>query len=226
MTAAWLVSIVVASVLGSVHCVAMCGPLVALHGGGQSLRLAFAHAGGRLATYSVLGAGAGVVGSAVDLAGRLGNIQRAATLLSGLAIVAWGIQIVRDTSRARTSAGAGTAFGNALVKLRARRPARRAIALGILTGLVPCGWLWAFAITAAGTGRALDGALVMTAFWLGTVPAMIGATAWLGWLRGRVPTVTACALVVLGLGALAVRWHDIGASQVTAPHCHCHGAET
>lgn len=225
MTAAWLAGITLASVLGSVHCLAMCGPLVGLHGGGRSLRLAFTHAAGRLVTYAAFGAGAGAVGSAIDVAGRLGHVQRAATLLSGALIVVWGVKLAYSRPHAQAKPGAN-AFGTALVKLRSRRPARRAVLLGMLTGLVPCGWLWAFVVTAAGTGSIAGGALVMTAFWLGTVPAMVGAAASLGWLRARVPKVTACALVVLGLGALAVRWHDVGRGEVVAPHCHCHGSTT
>ena len=98
----------------------------------------------------------------------------------------------------------------------------------MLTGFLPCGWLWAFVVAAAGTGSALGGALVMAVFWLGTVPAMTGVLALGGpaaiWLRRRMPAVTAIALIVLGLGTLAMRWTDAGAPQVTHPRCHEPGA--
>ena len=71
MTAAVLTGVLVASIVGSVHCIAMCGPLVGLHGGAKTLRLSLVHSLGRLTTYVVLGAVAGLIGSAVDLAGRL-----------------------------------------------------------------------------------------------------------------------------------------------------------
>ncbi len=103
--------------------------------------------------------------------------------------------------------------------------------MGAITGLIPCGWLWAFVITAAGTGSPVSGALVMLAFWLGTVPAMVGLLAFAGpvlaRLRARMPAVTAVALIALGLGTLALRWRDAGTAQVAAPHCHhCHGASS
>jgi sulfite exporter TauE/SafE len=214
------------SLLGSVHCLAMCGPLAGLHGNARSLRLAAAHGAGRLASYAAIGAAAGLVGAAVDVAGALVTVQRAATVIAALALVAVAVRTARPRVRAGVSA---TAFRAGLVRIRARRPAARAWLLGALTGLLPCGWLWAFAITAAGTASPVAGAAVMTAFWLGTVPAMLGVLAVLGpvlaRLRTRVPVVTSCVLVVVGLATLAVRWRDAGVDQVERPHCHCHDGD-
>ncbi len=221
---ALLATIFVTSIAGSLHCVAMCGPLVGLVGE-HSLRFALVHALGRLATYVTLGALAGLVGGAVNLAGSLGSIQHAATILAGVFIVGWGaraIAIARGwwTPRPSTS----TAFSRGLVRLRGKRPAARAALAGLLTGLVPCGWLWAFVVSAAGTGSILTGAAVMAVFWLGTVPAMTGLLAIAGplvdRLRRRMPTVTAVTLIVLGLGTLAMRWNDAGTRGVEHPSCH------
>ncbi|HET9987806.1 MAG TPA: sulfite exporter TauE/SafE family protein [Kofleriaceae bacterium] len=235
MTAALLAGVFATSVLGSVHCVAMCGPLVGLQGGARSLRFAGLHSLGRLATYVTIGALAGFAGSALDLAGRLGNIQRLATLAAGATIVGWGVYALVRATRARTATApaparkqTSTAFGSALVHIRTRSRARRMFALGLITGLLPCGWLWAFAISAAGTGAAPSGALLMAAFWLGTVPAMVGVLGLAGplvaRLRARMPVVTAVALIAVGLATLGLRWHDAGTGQITMPHCHCHGA--
>ena len=216
--------ILATSLVGSVHCVAMCGPLVGMHGGARGLRLALVHALGRLATYTVIGAIAGALGSAIDLAGDLAHVQRAATIVAGAVIVAAGVfsMLRRPVARGPKP----SAFGDALVKIRTTKPARRAWLMGALTGLIPCGWLWAFAITAAGTGGALAGAAVMAVFWLGTVPAMTGVLAFAGpviaRIRARMPIVTAVALIAIGLGTLALRWRDAGATQIAHPHCHCH----
>jgi hypothetical protein len=219
-----LVAIFLASIVGSVHCLAMCGPLVGMTRGGW--RLAIVHALGRLTTYTALGAAAGLVGSGLDLAGDLGAVQRGATLVSGTIIVGWGVYqlaVVRGWIAARAPTP-GTAFASALVQIRSRRAVRRAWLVGVLTGLLPCGWLWAFVITAAGTGDAGHGSLVMIAFWLGTVPAMVGLLAIAGpviaHVRRRLPIITAVTLIALGLGTLAMRWRDAGAAQVSHPHCH------
>jgi sulfite exporter TauE/SafE len=83
-------------------------------------------------------------------------------------------------------------------------------------------------IAAAGTGSVLAGALTMFAFWLGTVPAMVGLLRVTGPLlariRTRMPAITAIALIAVGLGTLALRWRDAGVTQVQTPHCHSHGA--
>jgi sulfite exporter TauE/SafE len=98
----------------------------------------------------------------------------------------------------------------------------------VLTGLLPCGWLWAFVVSAAGTASAWTGASVMTVFWLGTVPAMTGVLTLGGPLIARVrrklPVISACVLIALGVVTLAVRWRDAGAAGVVAPHCHGGGA--
>lgn len=217
------VTVLVSSLAGSLHCVAMCGPLVGMHGGARSLRLAFVHALGRLVTYVALGALAGLFGGAVDLAGDLASVQHVATIAAGVVIVGWGvysIAVARGWVRARTHGGA--LFQHGLVQLRGRRAVTRAALIGVLTGLIPCGWLWAFVVTAAGTGHPASGALVMVAFWLGTVPAMTGVLAIAGpliaRLRARVPVITACVLIALGLVTLASRWETTGAEA----HCHCH----
>lgn len=223
MTFALLAGVVATSVVGSLHCIAMCGPLVGLHGGAKTMRLALMHSLGRLATYVTLGVLGGVVGSAVNLAGRVGNVQRAATILAAALIIVIGIaQLVQ----LRRSASASP-FGSVLVRIRTQRPAARAWLIGTLTGLLPCGWLWAFVIAAAGTGSPVGGGLVMLAFWLGTVPAMVGVLRFAGpviaRVRARMPAVTAAALILIGLGTLALRWRDAGVTQVNHPHCHCHG---
>ncbi len=229
-----LAGVFVTSILGSVHCVAMCGPLVGLQGATRSVRLAAFHSAGRLVTYTVIGALAGLAGNVLDLAGRLGNIQRLATLLASATIIGWGVvALVRATrSRAPTSTArsGSTAFSSALVRIRTRSPARMMWLLGIVTGLLPCGWLWAFALSAAATGSPGFGALVMFVFWLGTVPAMVGVLGMAGPLlariRTRMPLITAFALIAIGLATLGMRWRDAGQGQITKPHCHCQGASS
>ena len=220
-----LSGILVASLLGSLHCVAMCGPLIGLAGSARSVRLALVHALGRLTTYVTLGIAAGFIGRAIDLAGRLAEVQRAATIVAGVVILAWaGYAIAIAAGWRRPEASRATLFRRGLVQLRGRRPTTRAWLIGVLTGFLPCGWLWAFVVSAAGTGSPAIGGVVMAVFWLGTVPAMTGVLAFGGplidRLRTRLPIVTAVALVVVGIGTLSVRWPDAGAHGVGHPSCH------
>ncbi len=219
-----LSGILVASLLGSLHCVAMCGPLIGLAGGARSVRLALVHALGRLTTYVLLGVVAGLVGRAIDLAGRIGDVQRAATIVAGIALLAWAaVAIATAAGWRRPGHMRATLFRRGLTQLRGR-PTTRTWMVGVLTGFLPCGWLWAFVVSAAGTANPAAAAAVMAVFWLGTVPAMTGVLAFGGplidRLRARLPVVTAVALVVIGIGTLSVRWTDAGSSGVARPSCH------
>jgi sulfite exporter TauE/SafE len=226
---ALLAAILVSSLAGSLHCVAMCGPLIGLSGGSRTRRLvlvhAVVHAFGRLTTYAVLGALAGLVGGAVDLAGRLATAQHVASLVAGGVIVFGGVgSIAVALGWIRGWSAEATLWNRGLSQLRGRRAVSRAWLIGVLTGLLPCGWLWAFVVSAAGTASAGAGAAVMAVFWLGTVPAMTGVLAFGGpviaRLRRRLPVISACVLIALGLATLAVRWGDAGAPGVTSPSCH------
>ena len=90
-----------------------------------------------------------------------------------------------------------------------RPPVLRALLIGLLTTLLPCGWLYAFAMTAAGVGHPLGGAGVMAVFWVGTLPMLIavgaGVRALLGPIGARLPALTAIVLVAAGLYTLASR---------------------
>ena len=221
-----LVAVAGTSLLGSLHCVAMCGPLIDLTGGSRSARFALLHSLGRLATYVTLGVGAGAIGRAVDLAGDLAVVQHAAAIIAALVIIVWGGLALATALGWRTarSTSMGNAFTGGLVRIRSRPPAIRAWLTGVLTGLLPCGWLWAFVVAAAGSGSPLEGGLTMAAFWLGTAPAMFGMLTFGGALldriRARIPALTAITLIALGLGTLALRWRDAGTTQVTTPSCH------
>jgi sulfite exporter TauE/SafE len=91
----------------------------------------------------------------------------------------------------------------------ALRPLPRALTMGLLTALLPCGWLYLFALAAAGAGNPLRGMVVMVAFWLGTLPVLvtlgIGVQTLTGTLGRRIPLVTAVLIVLLGVFTLAQR---------------------
>ena len=90
-----LLSVLGASLLGSVHCAAMCGGFVCLYSGTGSARQTGAapHAAynaGRLFSYLLLGALAGSVGHGVDRIGGVAGIGRLAAIIAGALMVVWG----------------------------------------------------------------------------------------------------------------------------------------
>ena len=180
-----LASVLVASLLGSVHCAAMCGGFVAAYAdgaGGERGGRAGAHVAynaARLVTYLALGAVAGALGHALDLAGNAVGLADVAAIVAGALLLASGLVALAPRSslmklRVRPRTGASSLLGRVLVRFRAAPPGVRATLLGLSSALLPCGWLYAFAALAAGTGSALSGALLMATFWLGTVPMLLG----------------------------------------------------
>lgn len=222
-----LLGVFVASLLGSVHCGAMCSAFACL-ANGTAQRGAWYH-GGRLVAYVTLGAIAGALGAQLDRAGLIANVQRTAALVTSVALVVWGVVQLRTALRARRFRGA-TAWGGVLARIVSRTSAwdarARASAIGLTTALLPCGWLWAFIATAMGTGSPQRAALVMVVFWGGTVPMLVavaaGAQRWGPVARVRWPLASASLVLLLGLGELAshLLMPPMTASATTAAHHH------
>ena len=229
---ALLPTVFLASIVGSLHCVGMCGPFVAFYSGSDGsagARRLLSHAaysGGRLVTYVLFGLAAGTVGAALDVAGSLAGFQRVAAVLAGATMILWGVLAllqIRGVRIFKHGSGNGRLarlFRRGFSLVSDKPPVVRASAVGLLSGFLPCGWLWAFVVTAAGTGGALAGAAVMTAFWAGTVPALLavgfGTQLLSVPLRRHVPAVTAVLLVALGIFAILGR----PASVTAAIHKH------
>lgn len=226
-----------ASLLGSLHCAGMCGGFVAFYAGTGDGRAGRSHAAynlGRLAAYAGLGTMAGALGLALDLASAPIGIPRVAAGLAGLLITLWGMRMLLEVSGVRmASLRPPSALSSAVargVAVVARQPATtRALVVGLLTGLLPCGWLYAFVVTAAGTGDPLRGAGLMAVFWAGTLPVMAGlgvaVQAMAGAVRRFVPAACAIAMIVVGLLAVAGRARIVeptpaAHSYAVTPHEH------
>lgn len=218
-------AVFVASLLGSLHCAAMCGGIVALcvgvdgapgttgSGGGASggrrvFRMQAAYSIGRLLTYSALGGVAGAVGAAFDLGGSLLGVSQAAAIGAGALMIMFGLAAFLRISGfkltcARLPRPLNNIFQRAFRAAATRPGGQRAFLIGLLTGFLPCGWLYAFVIAAAGTGSAAMGALTMAVFWSGTLPVMVGLGVGVqkltGSFRKRLPAATALLLVFVGV---------------------------
>ena len=212
--------------LGSAHCVAMCGPLalaLPVRAGGGARSLLVGRLGynlGRALTYTALGAVVGAVGHGLRLAG----LQRALSIAAGVVIL---LHVARRLLRplehrwpalARRLAVSRRAVAHVLparlvqgwaLRLQAamapRLRARDAslVVLGMLNGLLPCG-LVAVALTGAtSTAGVLAGARFMLLFGLGTLPLMLVATLFGGAASARygqrLQRWAPAALVVLAL---------------------------
>jgi len=217
---ALIITVFLASLLGSAHCVGMCGPFALIAGMSSpddkrtSLWPTAAYNLGRLLTYIVVGIIFGGLGLAINHGTSLAGFQRGATFMAGMLMIVVGtIAMLRQFGWGIRLPGLTVPLHRALLKIfrtSARmRPIHRATLIGMMTTLMPCGWLYAFAITAAGTGSPFAGAATMAVFWLGTLPLLAAFAAGVHRLsdsfRARVPLVMASLIVVVGLFTLFFR---------------------
>ncbi len=212
-------TVFIASLLGSLHCVGMCGPFALLAGADSERRKsailpAVAYNGGRLITYTIVGFIFGSLGFALNSGTSFNDWQQTATYVAGGLMIAVGLVALARLWGFRIQLpGAFAPFQsilkNGFAKAKAMPPLRRAFVIGALTTLMPCGWLYTFAITAAGTGSPLWGSVVMIVFWTGNVPIM--SALMLGFdrigksIQKHVPVVMAALVIGIGVFTIAYR---------------------
>jgi len=165
-----------AGLVGSVHCLGMCGGFaIAAGSAGNFKRAVKQQAGyhaGKTTTYALLGA---VAGTAGGLFSTLMSSQQILALLAGGLLVVFGLGLL-GWLPILDRLVRGVSFAPLIRLLRSFLPpssTRTAFGLGLFNGLLPCGLVYAVVIAAAGTGSALRGALFMSVFGLGTVPALL-----------------------------------------------------
>lgn len=159
----------------------MCGPFAlfaaTVNGRVRFSRLSAYHVG-RLVTYIVAGVAVGITGRAVDASGHAIGLSAGAAKVAGVLLILLAISRLWPR-RASTEISPGL-IARTIAKARpaiGRLPsAVQPAAIGAVTVMLPCGWLYAFAIVAAGSGGIVPAVLVMTAFWVGTLPWLSGLT--------------------------------------------------
>jgi sulfite exporter TauE/SafE len=183
----------VAGMAGSGHCLAMCGGIAgalavraqataATPGAlGSRLSLALAYNVARIVSYAVAGGVAGLLGHALLRTLDVAPLALALRVLAGLVMVAAAGRLLFGWRLLDPLEAAGAALWRKTMPWASPRGARRgglrgAVALGLAWGWLPCGLTYSMLLLAATTANVTTGALVMAAFGLGTLPAMVSAT--------------------------------------------------
>jgi sulfite exporter TauE/SafE len=210
-----LTSAAVAGLLGGVHCAAMCGGIVsvACSAGGSRLpwSRALAYNLGRIASYALAGALAGAVGQAA-LAWRGEVMLRQGLMLAaGASLLLLALFLAGWSPLVRAIEGAGGVLWRRVQPYTRHvlpvTDLRRALGLGLLWGWLPCGMVYAVLLTASASGSAADGALVMTAFGLGTLPNLLAIAAFAQRAQAcarRTAVRYAAAAIIAGFGVHGV----------------------
>jgi len=178
---------------GAGHCAGMCGGIAgalahAIPAGQRTAAMTLSFSVGRIGMYALLGALVG--GIAMLLSPQdAGIAMLVSRLLTGLVMLAIGLYLLRLVLWLQVLEVAGSHLWRRLAPLARRllpvTSPGRALAIGALWGLLPCGLVYGALLYAATAGSTLAGAATMLAFGVGTLPAVLGMGFAAQWLAGN-----------------------------------------
>jgi uncharacterized protein len=214
----YLVFLITGFTVGFGHCVGMCGPIVvslSLNLKGRSVLLPhLLYNAGRIITYAILGGLAGMLGSFTILTSSILSLQKGVLIFAGVLVLLMGLAMGGWISFGRIfgdgDSGTGV-FSKGFHRLSAAKSPLVYLPLGLLLGLLPCGPVYTALIASARAGMAAhsalqgfwSGAVLMLAFGMGTIPAVlvVGKLAGLGWIksRQRIYKISSVLMVLIGI---------------------------
>jgi sulfite exporter TauE/SafE len=216
------------------HCIGMCGGIVMAYSNikidphSSKISKSFAHSLyslGRVTTYTVLGALFGYLGGVVVFSNNANGIL---LIVAGVAMILAGLSLMgkmKSLSIGGKSLSDTNFYKTSFTKIMNSKSNMSFYLLGMLNGLLPCGFVYFFAITAASTASPLYGALVMFIFGLSTIPAMSG----LGTLsslnlatnfRNMLVSLASIAVLFYGVFTIYSGYEYISNPEKTLRDCH------
>jgi uncharacterized protein len=187
------------------HCVGMCGPLAAAFSLSQTQTAAptwrqrlYFHGlltVGRVISYALVGAGIGALGSILVAGGQLAGVgsdlRRGLAIVTGSLLIWMGLIQINPHLLPRipilhpVAGKLHQRFNSAIMALSLQKHQWTPALLGMVWGLIPCGFLYAAQIKAAESGSLWRGAATMVAFGLGTAPSMLGVGISITWMSAE-----------------------------------------
>jgi sulfite exporter TauE/SafE len=221
MSAMLILSALLMGLLGSTHCVVMCGGVVAMTcsalplarraGILAHLPYVLAYNAGRITSYALAGALAGALGA---LAGSFDAVSQAMLGLrfaAGFLMIAVGFYLAGWGGALRWMERVGEPAWRRIAPLARKlvpvRTPGQALALGLVWGWMPCGLVYAAVAASLTSGSLLGGAATMAAFGLGTLPmlvAMGSAAALMTRVARSRGMRTAAAVIVVTFGVVQI----------------------
>lgn len=204
-----LISIATIAFLGAFgHCIGMCGGIVIAYSSRKvdekwsNMMQGFAHlvySFGRITTYVMLGVIFGAIGGVAQFNGYT---TAALTIVAGLFMILAGLSLLGKLeflTKLEHSFSGSKWYQDTFRHVLQSKSLYSFYILGLLNGLLPCGLVYFFAVTAASTGSPLWGALVMLIFGLSTIPALFS----LGFFT-QLLTKSALRKVMMNLASIIV----------------------
>jgi sulfite exporter TauE/SafE len=204
-----LLTVITIAFLGSFgHCIGMCGGIVVAYSTikiepkSSKVSQGVAHllySLGRVVTYSLLGAIFGYLGGVVTFSNTANGVL---LIFAGVVMVLAGLSLmgkIKFLTLIEHSFSSSDTYKKAFRTILNSKSNLSFFLLGMLNGLLPCGFVYFFAITAASTADPMYGALVMAVFGLSTIPAMFT----LGFLT-TLTSATSFRNMMISLASIAV----------------------
>lgn len=214
-----LISAFVVGLLGGVHCAGMCGGIVGALSfgikGGRNLPILLAYNLGRIGSYTLAGALMGALGFYFSGLLPVQTAQHVLLSLAGVFLILMGLYLAGWWNALSRLEQAGGLLWRRIEPLGRRllpvRSVPQALMLGALWGWLPCGLVYSALVWTVSAGGALEGAMLMAAFGLGTLPNLLlmGVAAHQLSRFVRNPTVRAVAgslVIAFGLSLLYDAW--------------------
>ncbi|MEW5726389.1 MAG: sulfite exporter TauE/SafE family protein [Pseudomonadota bacterium] len=208
-----------AGLLASGHCLGMCGSLVSaffvrMGDAGKGVVPLACYHGARIGIYTLVGMAAALAGMALVSTGIIGKAQAILQILAGVVVILLGLDVLGWVRM--PAVGLPVAAARALFAAAGRRgPATGAAMGGVLNGLMPCALTLAMAVKATAAPDPVQGGLILLAFGLGTLPAMLFVSVVFGrlgaGLRGWLLKGAALVVIALGVATLmqGVRFFEV-----------------
>lgn len=176
-----LLSAFVVGLLGGVHCVGMCGGIVGALSfglsGDRNLPILLAYNVGRISSYTLAGALMGALGFYFSGLLPVQTAQRVLLSFAGLFLILMGLYLGgwwNALSRIERAGGVLwrriEPLGRGLLPVRS---VRHGLLLGLLWGWLPCGLVYSALVWTVSAGGAVEGAMLMLAFGIGTLPNLL-----------------------------------------------------
>jgi len=193
--------------LGSFHCIGMCGPIafalpVDRTNKSKMVFQTFLYHLGRLSSYAIIGLVFGILGKGLYLAG----FQQRLSILMGVIMIVIVLIPVKLFNKYNFSKPLYKFIGYVKSKLGfylKRRTNSTFLSIGFFNGFLPCGLVYMALIGAIATSDAVNGILYMFIFGLGTVPMMSVAVLAGNFLkvsvRNKIQKVIPVFVVIIGL---------------------------
>ncbi|WP_405576686.1 sulfite exporter TauE/SafE family protein [Winogradskyella sp. Asnod2-B02-A] len=174
-----LFSAFILGLLGSLHCVGMCGPIAFMLPVDRSnsfkkvSQIAIYHFG-RLLSYSLIGLVFGLLGKSFYLFG----IQQQLSIIIGILMIIIVIlphKVIGKYNLSKPLYRIISKVKSSLGKALKKKTADTFLTIGFLNGFLPCGLVYMAVFGSIATGSLLEGSLYMLLFGLGTIPLMTTA---------------------------------------------------